>query len=113
MDNSAKKVGFNNITINGMKKILCVGALAIALPIIAFAATYKFTFNNAALADGSVVEIEATVKNLSKNNFTRCDYWSDNYIQWLGYYSVPSAVSIDATAVKDFCVSHFSDKKVK
>lgn len=93
-----------------MKKALFLIAIFLSLPVLVLAANYKFTFNDVVLPDGTVTEIEAAVKDAKTNDYTRCDYFSDDYIKWLGYYTEPVAVGPDAETVKTFCVEHFAEK---
>ncbi len=78
------------------------------LPLVVFAATAKYTFNDVNI-DGVIVEIAAGVKDTARNDFTRCDYFSNDYLEWLGYYGEPVAVWGDV-AVKNVCVGHFADR---
>jgi len=78
------------------------------LPLVVFAATIKYTFNNVDIG-GTVVEIEAVVKDTAHSDFTRCDFFSNDYVAWLGFYGEPVALS-GATAVQNFCIGHFADR---
>ena len=94
-----------------MKRTIAISFLSLALPLAVFAGTsVKYTFNNVVLTDSTIIEIEATVKDTAKSKNSRCDYWSDDYISWLGYYQVPSVAGSDAATVQAFCVNHFGDK---
>mgnify|MGYP001564595211 CR=1 FL=1 len=87
---------------------IALAAGGFIMPLVVFAATAKYTFNDVDI-DGVIVEITAGVKDTAHNDFTRCDYFSDNYLEWLGYYGEPVAVSGEAAA-HDFCVGHFVDR---
>ena len=72
----------------------------------------KYTFVDVVLEDGTVIEIEAAVKDTKKNDHSRCDYFSDDYVDWLGAYEEPVAVGPDADTVLAFCVDHFDDRSL-
>jgi len=91
-----------------MKKYIIVAILAL-MPVLASAAVIKYTFSDVDI-NGQITEIEAVVKDTRKNDFVRCDYYSDNYAEWLGYYSdAISGDGSDADVVESFCVDNFDN----
>lgn len=73
------------------------------------AAATKYGFNDVVI-DGQVVEIEASVKNTRRGAYSTCNYYSDNYIDYLGMYAEATLAGTTAQQVLDFCVGHFSDR---
>lgn len=93
---------------NISKKVIIAG-LAFAIPMLVSAAVSKYTFNDVAI-DGQVVEIEATVKQNKRTDVARCDYYADDYAEWLGYYEEAVSISMDSNNVEAFCADHFVDR---
>lgn len=96
------------------KKTLILTSLLIlltfALATVAQAANTKYTFNDVVI-DGEIVEIEAGVKTTKKSDFSNCSYFTDDYIDYLGYYEEAVSAGDTADEVLDFCVSHFDEPK--
>ena len=95
------------------KKILILTSLMILFTFgfatVVQAATTKYSFNDVNI-DGTIVEIEASVKDNNKGDFSQCTYFSDDYQEALGYYSEPVVAGDSAGAVLDFCVAHFDER---
>ena len=83
------------------------------LPVLALATVTKYTFNNVVMPDNTITEVQAVVRNDTRNPNSRCDYYTDNYVAWLGYYMAPVVAGTDTATVLNFCVNHFGDKVLK
>jgi cytochrome c-type biogenesis protein CcmH/NrfF len=83
--------------------------LSLALVTGVEAKVNKYTFNDVSI-DDTVVEITASVKTTNKGEFSVCDYYSDDWIDYLGQYQEATSAGDDAGQVLDFCVSHFDDR---
>ena len=88
----------------GVMMIVAVLLLLLASP--AVAKTTKYTFNDVDI-DGTVVEIEAGVKDNNGGQFTQCSYFSDDYGEYLGEYGEPVVAGDTAEEVLAFCVANF------
>lgn len=82
--------------------------LTFALAAVAQAANTKYTFNDVDI-DGTIVEIEAGVKNTNKNDYSNCTYFTDDYRDVLGYYADAVDAGDTAEEVLEFCVTHFDE----
>jgi hypothetical protein len=95
------------------KKTLIVTSLLIiltlALATVALAKNTKYTFNDVDI-DGTIVEITAGVKETNKGDFSNCSYFSDDYIDYLGYYEEAVKAGDTAEEVLAFCVDNFDDR---
>ena len=76
----------------------------------ALAGSIKYTFNDVIFSDNSVGEIEAAVKDSRKSDFTSCSYFSDDYVDHLGYYSEPTVAGSTAEEVKTFCEENYINR---
>jgi hypothetical protein len=72
----------------------------------AHAAVMKYTFNDVDI-EGTIVEIEASVKVTNKGAFSTCSYFSGDYAGYLGYYVEDVAAGSTADEVLAFCVANF------
>ena len=72
------------------------------------AAKTKYTFNDVEI-DEQVVEIEASVKDTKKSDYSTCSYYSVDYGEYLGYYDADVVAGETAEDVLDFCVAHFEE----
>lgn len=86
--------------------ILLLGLLA--TPVLAANIT-KYTFNDIVISN-QVVEIEASVKGTRKSGYSTCNYYSDNYIQYLGLYAKAVFAGSTAQQVRDYCIAHYSER---
>lgn len=91
-----------------MKKI-GITLAALTFPVFVFAGFAKYTFNDVVIDGFGIIEIEAAIKDAKKNTYSRCDYYSDNYMEWLGSYEAFGSVS-GADSVKTFCVDNFGNR---
>ena len=89
--------------------VLIAIVVSLLLTTAALAANSKYTFNDVNI-DGTVVEIEAAVKDNKKSDFSSCTYYSDDYQEWLGQYQDDVDAGDTAEDVLDFCVDHFDDR---
>lgn len=80
-----------------------------ALAGTAQAAVTKYTFNDVDI-DGTIIEIEASVKKTNKADFSTCSYFSDGYLDYLGYYEAPVAAGDGAEEVQASCVESFDER---
>ena len=83
--------------------------LTFALATVAQAANTKYTFNDVDI-DGVIVEIQAGVKDTNKNDFSNCTYFTDDYVDVLGYYADAVFAGDTAEEVLEFCVEHFYER---
>lgn len=74
-----------------------------------FAAVTKYEFSDVEI-DSQIVEIEASVKDNKKSDFSTCSYYSDDYQEWLGQYQENTVAGDSAEEVKDFCVEYFENR---
>jgi len=91
-----------------------VVAATLALSGVALAKTFKFTFEDVTLTDGDfVVEngvIEAATKETKKSVFTNCNYYTEDYQEYLGQFQSEEFFSDDNGEVEDFCVNNFENR---
>lgn len=73
------------------------------------AANTQYTFNDVEIGE-QIVEIEASVKMTNKSDFSTCSYYSDDYMEYLGYYQEAVSAGNTAADALDFCVAHFGDR---
>ena len=76
---------------------------------VVFAAKTKYAFSDVEI-DEQIVEIEASVKNNKKNDFSTCSYYSDDYEEFLGQYQEAVVAGENSSDVKDFCVDNFENR---
>ena len=93
------------------KQTLVLITLGVMLPSLVLAARASYTFSNVVIND-TTIEIEAVVKDTKKNDHSRCDYFSNDYVDWLGHYSEPVAAGSNAATVESFCIDNFNNKVV-
>lgn len=93
-----------------------VAFLALALALVAFvlpgsaqAKNTKYTFNDVMIGE-EVVEIEAGVKETNKADYSNCNYYTDDYIEFLGYYQEAVSAGDTADEVLAFCVENFDNR---
>lgn len=95
------------------KKMLIFAALSLVLSFALAtgvqAKVTKYTFNDVDI-DGTIVEIEASVKTTNKGDFSICTYFSDDYADYLGQYEEAVEAGDTAEEVLDFCVANFDDR---
>lgn len=73
------------------------------------AANTKYEFSDVVIGD-QIVEIEASVKDNKKSEFSTCSYYSDDYEEFLGQYQEDVIAGETAEEVKDFCVENFENR---
>jgi len=83
---------------------------AFAFPVFVFAGMAKVTFNDVLIDGYGIVEIEAAIKDTKANDHSRCDYYSDDYIEWLGYYESFADAPKGISAIEVFCVDNFANR---
>jgi hypothetical protein len=101
-----------------MRRTILVAAVVVLVPLgasIASAKVTKYTFNDVVLtdADGTQItgEIEASVKDVNKRTTMYCGYFSDDYMESLGYYFDDSPVAEPTESdLLDFCLEEFPDR---
>lgn len=94
------------------KKLVILGlliVLTLAFATTAYAGVTKYTFNDVDI-DATIVEIEASVKTVKKGDYSTCSYYSDDYIDYLGYYEDDVLAGETAEEVLAFCVDHFDER---
>jgi len=84
-----------------------MGSLVITSAV--FAAKTKYEFSDVEI-NGQIVEIEASVKDNKKTEFSTCTYYSVDYAEWLGQYHADVIAGENAEDVKDFCVENFENR---
>lgn len=103
-------------TFRGLVAVVATAGLLLTVGAgVASAKNVKYTFNDVVLtdADGSQIvgEIEAGVKDTKNQTSINCSYFSDDYVESLGYYfdasPVPSPTESD---VLDFCLEEFPNR---
>ena len=98
-----------------MRRTILVAAMVVLVPLSANTATAKvtkYTFNDVVLtvADGTEItgEIEASVKDVNKRTTMYCGYFTDDYMESLGYYFDDSPVAEPTESdVLNFCLEEF------
>ena len=85
--------------------LLLVFATAVAVQ----AKNTKYTFNDVQIEE-QIVEIEAGVKETKKSDYSNCNYYTDDYEDFLGYYQEDVSAGDTAEEVLEFCVDHFGDR---
>lgn len=101
-----------------MRQTILVAAVVLLVPMSANTASAKatkFTFNDVVLtdADGTQVtgEIEASVKAVNKRTTMYCGYFTDDYMESLGYYFDDSPVAEPTESdLLDFCLEWFPNR---
>ena len=89
--------------------LLTVLAATLLMASTVLAKNSKYTFHDVTI-DEQTVEIEASVKNTKKNDYSKCSYYADDYAEFLGAYDEDVSAGDTAEEVLDFCVEHFDDK---
>ncbi|MDT8304715.1 MAG: hypothetical protein RRC07_02165 [Anaerolineae bacterium] len=92
--------------------IVVAAILTIALFVVtgtAQAAVTKYTFNDVDI-DGTIVEIEASVKETNKAAFSTCSYFADDYREFLGTYEDAVVGGTTADEVLAFCIGNFTNR---
>lgn len=96
---------------------IVVTILAIlALPTAALAAkkthfNNKFTFDPVTFSDGTSGTIEAGSKQVDNSTFTSCNYYSDDYAQYLGSFKSDGFASPDADEVEAYCLENYVNRQ--
>lgn len=97
-----------------MRKVLIVAILAALLPVsISAAGATKFTFDDVTFSDGTTGVIEASSKVNQKNTATTCNYYTDDYDEYLGYFYTNEVgfTEDQVDEVRQFCLDHFEDRE--
>ncbi|HEX5502562.1 MAG TPA: hypothetical protein VFW96_08050 [Thermomicrobiales bacterium] len=89
-------------------RAVATAALAALLPATALAASNvtKSTFDNVTFSDGTTGVIEAGVKTVNKGSFTTCDFYSADYVTYLGMFEAATAPD----NVEQFCLDNFANR---
>ncbi len=90
--------------------IILVLVLALLVSGTVLAAKEKYTFNDVDI-EGTIVEIEASVKSVNKGDFSTCSYYADDYAYYLGFYTADESAGDTAEDVLAFCVDNFDDRE--
>jgi hypothetical protein len=94
-----------------MKRMIAATVLGIILLGAAFAANvFKFTFPDVTYSDGRQGTIQASVKITKNGSVTVCNYYSTPNDQYLGQFEGTDNTSTDAVVVRDYALSHFTDR---
>ncbi len=95
-----------------MKRFLIGAAFAALLPIgVATAGTAKFTFNPVTFSDGTTGVITVSSKTTGNGSrFTTCDYYSADFMTFLGQYEDATFASANPDELKSFCLMHVGDR---
>jgi hypothetical protein len=102
-----------------VRRILAIAVTALVLvPLSANTASAKvtkYTFSDVVLtdADGTQItgEIEASVKDVNKRTTMYCGYFTDDYMESLGYYFDDSPVAEPTESdLLDFCLEEFPNR---
>lgn len=88
--------------------LVLIAALLITGTVLA--AKEKYTFNDVDI-DGTLVEIEASVKSVNKGDFSTCNYYADDYAYYLGFYMADESAGDTAGEVLAFCVDNFDNRE--
>lgn len=98
--------------VNMKMMVVAILVLALLVPTVAVSAkTNKFTFDNVTFSDGTMGVITASTKQTGNGSvFTDCDYYSSNFITYLGQYQDSTFFSSDPGAVEQFCLDHYADR---
>lgn len=95
------------------KKLTLITVSMIMVSLLAtsavFAAKTKYEFSDVEI-NGQIVEIEASVKQNKKNEFSTCSYYSDNYEEFLGQYQEAIVAGETSPEIKDFCLENFDNR---
>lgn len=91
--------------------VLLVAVLVVAGAV--HAKNTKYTFNDVEIEtdDGAlIVEIEASVKDTNKSDYSQCSYYTDDFEDHLGQYAEDVIAGETAEEVLDFCVNNFENR---
>ena len=97
-----------------MKRLVVIGTLALGLSLVlspsAAAKVQKYTFDPVTYPDGSTGVIEASVKTTNKSDLSYCGYFTDDYMESLGYYQAQGFATDDPDVLLQWCLDHFEDR---
>ena len=102
-----------------VRRILPVALLGLMIALVsatpASAKVTKYTFSDVVLteADGTEItgEIEASIKDVNKRTTMYCGYFTDDYMESLGYYFDDSPVADPTESdVLEFCLEEFPNR---
>lgn len=98
-----------------MVKKLSIVTLALVLFAVSVVPTFaavltKYTFNDVVFSDSTLGELETSVKKTRQGYYTTCNYYSDGYVEYLGYYSDTQNVGSDSETVLNYCLEEYSNR---
>lgn len=97
---------------NALRGLLVAVLLIVVVPGgIALAGVTKATFRDVTFPDGQTGVITVASKITGNGStHTTCDYYTDNFVTYLGQYQDATFASADPATLRDFCLSHFNNR---